>query len=363
MATVSKTPGPEAHAQPAPERIADLASQLSKHVNHSLNEIQHITTNSRLLSLNAQVEAARAGGTTGAAFSVVASAMQQLSEQTSSVASDMVEQTGQAISELSAISKSLAFDVRGTRLADLALTNIDLIDRCLYERSCDCRWWATDSSAVNALASQSPEDSRYCSRRLGVILDSYTVYLDLVICNLDGMVIANGRPQKYRTVGDDVSRTEWFQSAMKTNSGEEFGFESVHRSQLCGGEPVLAYSCAVREKGDVHGEIIGVLGIFFNWQSLAGKIVNECPLSAEEKEKTHVMICDPQGLVLADNRGTMLKATLNFSEKQSVFAKKKCFEQCVVEAQQQIVAHAQAPGFETYSTGWHSVIVQPIRMD
>ena len=30
------------------------------------------------------------------------------------------------------------------------LTNIDLIDRNLYERSCDVRWWATDSSVVDA---------------------------------------------------------------------------------------------------------------------------------------------------------------------------------------------------------------------
>lgn len=344
--------------QSTPERIAELALQLSGNVNQSLNEIKHITSTTRVLSLNAQVEAARAGGTTGAAFSVVASAMQQLSEQTSNVATNMADQVGNTISELSEISKTLAVDVRGTRLADLALTNIDLIDRCLYERSCDCRWWATDSAAVNALSTQSDKDCRFCARRLGVILDSYTVYLDLVVCNLEGIVIANGRPRKNASVGTDVAQSTWFKTAMKTRSGEEFGFESVHRSPLCGKAPVLAYSCAVRANGDIHGEIIGVLGIFFNWEGLAGKIVNECPLTSSEKNITRVLICDDTGLVLADNRNAMLSDKLLFSGMDTVFAKKKSFEQCIVDSRSQIVAHALAPGFETYTTGWHSLIIQ-----
>lgn len=363
MATAPTIAPLVAKTQPAPERIAELASELAGHMNQSLREINGITTSSRLLSLNAQVEAARAGGTTGAAFSVVASAMQQLSEQTSSVAGDLAGQATQTIAELSEISKALAFDVRGTRLADMALTNVDLIDRCLYERSCDCRWWATDSAAVEALAERTDENVDYCSRRLGVILDSYTVYHDLVVADLNGAVIANGRPRQYNSVGQNVAQSDWFRTAMATRSGEEFGFQSVHRSSLCDGTPVLAYSCAVREDGDVHGEILGVLGIMFNWQELAGKIVEECPLCEDERETTRVAICDKTGLVLADNRGRMLEDTLNFTGRDAIFGQKKNYEQCRFESCAHIIAHAQAPGFETYSTGWHSLILQPTKSE
>lgn len=38
------------------------------------------------------------------------------------------------------------------RLTDLALNLIDIIDRNLYERSCDVRWWATDSAVVEAVS-------------------------------------------------------------------------------------------------------------------------------------------------------------------------------------------------------------------
>lgn len=42
-------------------------------------------------------------------------------------------------------------------MTDLALNVVDLIDRNLYERSCDVRWWATDSAVVQALESATPK--------------------------------------------------------------------------------------------------------------------------------------------------------------------------------------------------------------
>ena len=37
----------------------------------------------------------------------------------------------------------------GDRLIEIA--GVEIIDRNLYERSCDVRWWATDSAVVDAL--------------------------------------------------------------------------------------------------------------------------------------------------------------------------------------------------------------------
>jgi hypothetical protein len=46
----------------------------------------------------------------------------------------------------------LVAQIRGSRLPDLSLNAIDIIDRNLYERSCDVRWWATDSAIVDELS-------------------------------------------------------------------------------------------------------------------------------------------------------------------------------------------------------------------
>ena len=60
-----------------------------------------------------------------------------------------------ALKKINDFSSILSNQVRGTRLSDLALNNIDLIDRNLYERSCDVRWWATDSSIWHACSDPS----------------------------------------------------------------------------------------------------------------------------------------------------------------------------------------------------------------
>ncbi len=179
-----------------PEQIHQLANSLGEKVRKSLKQIDDINTQSRLLSLNAKIEAARAGEA-GRSFEVVATEMGELSDTTKRVAVQLSSKLGGDIQELQSISERLASDVRGTRLADLALTNIDLIDRNLYERSCDVRWWATDSSVVNVLTAPTEARRDYACKRLGVILNAYTVYFDLVVANMNGDVIATGRPDRY----------------------------------------------------------------------------------------------------------------------------------------------------------------------
>lgn len=342
----------------SPERIAELAHLLTIRMNHALAEITQVNDRTHLLSLNARIEAARAGGETGAAFGVVASAIKDLSERTSVVAGKMARETQEAIGELERISKLLATNVRGVRLSDLALTNIELIDRNLYERSCDVRWWATDSSGVDALTEKTDEAFRFCSHRFGVILNAYTVYFDLALCDLNGRVVANGRPQSYRSQGMDCSQMPWFQAALATKNGDEFGFQTVHESPLVNGQRVLTYSCCVRTGGDANGEPLGVLGIQFNWDGLAQTIVQDTPLTPAEKQTTRVCIVDKDGLVLADTQGGQLKDRLPLSEFGGASQESKGFTLVRYDGQPCCIAHALSPGYETYATGWHALIIQ-----
>jgi len=342
----------------SPERIAQLTEQLVNKMQHASKSIVRLNNQTRILSFNAQIEASRTGGPAGAAFGVVASAMRDLAERAAAISGTLEKETEAANASLQHIIETLATNVRGTRLSDLALTNIDLIDRNLYERSCDVRWWATDSSGVDALTAKTDDAYKFCSHRFGVILNSYTVYYDLVLCDLKGIVVANGRPNLYRSVGTDCSKATWFTSALATSSGEEFGFESTHESALVGGERVLVYSCCVREEGDVNGAPLGVLGIVFNWDALAQTIVTSTPLPSDEKAKTRVCIVDPSGLVLADSRGRALKDTIKLPNWEEIKRQDKGHCQVEYGGKALCVGFAHAPSFETYTTGWYSLLMQ-----
>lgn len=340
-----------------PERIYELAQTILKQLESSMKEIDSINLQTRLLSINAQVEAARAGDA-GRPFGVVASSMGELSDRTSSVAKGLTTGVQSGTNELADISKRLSFDVRGQRLTDLALYNIELIDRNLYERTCDVRWWATDSSLV--MACQDDDDARklaYASRRLGVILNAYTVYFDLVLCDTMGNVLTNGRPKSYASVGKNVAQSKWFSNALATKNGDHYGFETVHKSDLTNAARILAYSCGVRTGGDVNGELIGVLGILFNWDSLAQTIVHRTAIAEDEWDYSRAMIVDSNGLILADTQNRILDK-ISFDGMEKLFENSRGYIETSLNGHKCLIAHAKSPGYETYKTGWHSLIIQ-----
>lgn len=356
-ADMSTTTAPKAAAERgSTAEIAQFVAELSDTMTSAITEINDINADTQLLALNARIEAARAG-ISGAAFGVVAAEMQGLGAKTSTIANELANKSRGSIDQLLELIDS---SVRGTRLSDLALTNIDLVDRNLYERTCDVRWWATDSSVVDALANPTPETLAHASQRLGVILSAYTVYFDLVLCDSKGKIVANGRPDLYSSVGATAANSDWFRQARDSRSGDEFGFESAHRSPLVDGQSVLVYSCGVRAGGQSDGELLGVLGILFNWEGLAQSIVENVPLAESERQTTRCLLCDAEGNILADSWGKQLEERLQIPDQQKLFAEPKTFAMLGVSGKNTCVAHAQAPGFETYSTGWHSVILQPV---
>jgi hypothetical protein len=342
-----------------PDRIASLANDLSAQIKEAVLQIKKLTSQSRLLSFNAQIEAARSGKA-GSTFSVVALAMRDLSTATEEIAKNVHDGTLGIATHLQSIGQALGSTVRGTRLGDLALTNIDLIDRNLYERSCDCRWWATDSSFVDALERKTPEAIQFASQRMGVILKAYTVYLDLVLAGPDGRVIANGRPNEYPSVGINQSKATWFCSAMNTHDGDAFGFEPLSESVLANTQRCLIYSAGVRSGGLSNGRVIGALGLVFNWDALAQTIVDNTPLAAGEKERTRVVICDEQGLILADTGRQQLRQSLDLTAIGAAFGAGQNYATVYLDGKEHIVGRARSPGFETYATGWWSYIIQRV---
>ncbi len=344
------------------DRITELSAQLEDRLSDAIRKISKLNSQTKFVSINAQIEAARAGGRTGAAFGVVAQAILEVSAQTADVAKHLETETHLALAELKNVNRLLATRVRGERLADLALMNIDVIDRNLYERSCDVRWWATDSSVVNAVCQPSPQTLEFATFRLGQILNSYTVYFDIVVTDAAGRILANGRPRDFRTVGMDCRSLEWFQAAVHTRNGEEFGFQSVHPSPLARDERVLVYSCGVRENGDIHGPLRGVLAVAFRFDALAQAIVTNTRVNEGSELRKRVCITDRTGLILADTDGKQLQEKLAFPEFPEMLrsARNYALSTSPETGTTLCIGHARAPGFETYSTGWHSWVMEEI---
>ncbi len=338
-----------------PERIVTLAKNVSKLVNSNVENIQRITKATKLLAINAMIESAHAGSA-GRGFSIVAKEVGTISDKITTISDQLSVNLRSKIDELETVGNKLISQVRGTRLTDLALNMIEIIDRNLYERSCDVRWWATDSSVVSCIAEDSPENRVHTSQRLGVILDAYTVYLDLWIVDRNGIVLANGRPDKYPQVNQlNVSNTAWFKNAMKTSSGADFVVDDVSLNPSLNNRSVATYAAAIRENGEANGRAIGVLGIFFDWQSQSQTVVDGVRLSDDEKEKTRSLLLDSRHKVIAssDKKGVLSEVfSLDVQSGEGTMG-------CYQDDDGTIVGYALTPGYETYKgLGWLGVIVQ-----
>lgn len=336
----------------APERVLELSHRLATMAGASIGEIGAINREAKMLAINAMITAARAGDA-GRGFMVVAEEFQRISGAIDEVTKALESQVRADLTELSSIGEALVRHVRGQRLADLALNAIEIIDRNLYERTCDVRWWATDSAVVDCLAEATPEAARHASGRLRVILEAYTVYLDLWICDVEGKVVANGRPDQYgRVVGSSVAGADWFKRARRTASGDDFVVSDIAAEPLLRDAPVATYAAAIRRGAEKTGEILGVLGIHFDWQPQAQAVVDGVRLSEDERATSRVMLLDANGRVLAasDRKG----------ELEERFALPGGLAQIGnYTAGDATVGYALTPGYETYEgMGWYGCIVQ-----
>jgi len=337
--------------------VGRLSREMRAHVVDAVDRMSEINRSVHLLSMNARVEAARAGAS-GAGFAVVAQELTHLSAGMKEAAASVVHNSRQKGVELDAVLDLLNEDVVARRLCDLAYNAIDIVDRNLYERSCDVRWWATEPAVVECLKDPAPRNIAFASKRLGQVLDSYTVYADLVIADAQGRIVANGRPAQFRSVGENVATSEWFTSAMAKRRSSEYGFESMHDSKLVNKRSVLVYSCAVRDPDSRVLPTLGVLGIIFNWKALGQTAVEQIPLSAAERSRTRAVLLDQQGRILADTMPELAATTLEFPERLSLFHGKRGVVATQVDGRSVLVCHAASPGFETYRTGWHALLLR-----
>src|ERR1700761_4464825 len=349
-------PTTRAPAQAAAEDDSDifaLIGRLTAEVNQIACEktqsIQKITNQMKMLALNALIESSRAGAQ-GAGFAVVAQEVRNVGQQVETIARELESQLTNRTGNLMSSIAQMADRSRGERMVDLSLNAIELIDRNLYERTCDVRWWATDSAVVDCAAQPGAAARAHAAERLAVILGAYTVYLDLWLCDLDGNVLANGRADKFNAKGHNVAGTKWFRDARGLRSGDDYVAGDVERQPLLGDAQVATYCASVRAEGKANGKPLGVLAIHFDWESQARAIVQGVRVG--DADRARVLLVDSNFRVIASSDGHGLlteRIPLSLDGKRSGFYH---------ERSGALVAFHATPGYETYKgLGWFGVIL------
>ncbi|RYA22239.1 chemotaxis protein CheW [Malaciobacter halophilus] len=141
---------------------------------------------------------------------------------------------------------------------------IDIMDRNLYERANDCRWWALTSyfrKALDDMNSISYKQDEINSI-LKYINDLYTVYSNLLIFDKDGKIIAVSNKEEEYLIGKVLTQ-EWVDKTLNLEDTSKYCVSKFEKSNLYNNESTYIYCSAIRCLND-DKKINGGIAIVFD---------------------------------------------------------------------------------------------------
>ena len=152
-------------------------------------------------------------------------------------------------------------------LSEAELTSrllVDLLDRNLYERANDCRWWALTAQLRRGLASPSSEQTAAMGQVLARINSLYTVYARLFVYDRNGRIVAStGEPDGAPgSVGAHIDAATLGRVCALRSELDHYA-EPFAPSALYGGESTFIYHAAIRHP-DQGATVVGGIGVVFD---------------------------------------------------------------------------------------------------
>ena len=141
---------------------------------------------------------------------------------------------------------------------------VDIMDRNLYERANDCRWWAL-TSAFRATLARGPVstlDAEAMGEILAYINGLYTVYTNIVLFDRDGTIVAVSNPAEAHLRGTRLSQ-EWVRQTLALRDSQQYVVSPFESSPLYGGRHTYVYAAGITD-GRTGRNGLGGIGIVFD---------------------------------------------------------------------------------------------------
>jgi len=173
---------------------------------------------------------------------------------------------------------SLFSTVVSTSLVDtgfLASLCVDIMDRNLYERANDCRWWALDSTIRRILAKNEidPTSQNKLTNILSYINDLYTVYSNIFVFDLTGTIVAVSNPNHSEDIGKTLTMP--FISEILINAQPEKYFVSLfEKTDLYDNRHTYIYGASITDSNN-RSRTVGGIGIVFDSEDQFKTILQE----------------------------------------------------------------------------------------
>jgi len=219
---------------------------------------------------------------------------------------DQISETGTRSNELFSQSINDLYEtVLASRLLDSEFVShllVDLLDRNLYERSDDCRWWAVTPELRAAFASNELSNSTVAriNEILAYINELYTVYTRIFVYDHTGRIVASTNPEDENgsIIGTSIDSVTLGQ-VLALRTEQQYYVTPFDPNVLYGDAPTYVYHAAIRSpEGD---RVVGGIGIVFD---SAPEFLAMLRGGIAEQESIKAFYIDRQGRIISSTDPT-----------------------------------------------------------
>lgn len=181
---------------------------------------------------------------------------------------------------------------------------IDIMDRNLYERANDCRWWALTTTFRECLShpNVSDENRNKMNSILSYINGLYTVYSSIFIYDLEGNIVSVSNPDNSSIIGKKIGYS-WASQTLNLNTTQEYVVSPFETSPYYDNRSTYIYNACIR---NFNEENVGGIGIVFDSESqFEAMLFDTLP-----KDENHQI---PEGMfaLFIDRNGRVISSTTN----------------------------------------------------
>jgi chemotaxis signal transduction protein len=187
---------------------------------------------------------------------------------------------------------------------------IDIMDRNLYERANDCRWWALTSAFAEMLArpQRSAEDAATIGAILRAINNLYTVYANLIVFDRKGRIVACAHPIESDPAAGDAAiaggalTEEWVARILGLEGEQDYAVSSFVADPLYPAGPTYIYGAAIRAPQE--GKVVGGIAIVFDsGPQFAAMLSDALPRdgAGAVKHGAFALFVEPTGRIIASS--------------------------------------------------------------
>lgn len=162
---------------------------------------------------------------------------------------------------------------------------IDIMDRNLYERANDCRWWALTSFFREAL--DDLDSINYKQEEITSILkyinELYTVYTNLLIFDKNGKVIAVSNDKDKLLIGKVLTQ-DWVKKTLTLKDTSKYCVSKFEKTNLYDNESTYIYCSALRSTKNENQINGGIAVVFDSTPEFKAMLIETLPQNNQQEQ-------------------------------------------------------------------------------